>query len=209
MTFLAAKLSDRITRGAQSTLSIPGRTKAYNPGGKLFQNFLATRPKHLYDVSHGLRSRDDFQVVLDAFIVVMMGGYDGLLFKDWRDYIASQSNSNCAVIDATHVQLQRKHTFGGVNYYRDILKPSATPTAATVYRTRAGLVSAIGATIDYTTGIAVIAGHTLGDTYTWAGTFDMPVTFTDNEWIGSLEVSTDNLHVSSAPIKLEEIIDLD
>lgn len=205
MSILRSRISDRITRGVQFTLHIPGRTLNRTPSGLLFQNFMGTRIAHMCDLSHGLRSRDDFQSVVDAFIVVVTNGYEGLLVKDWRDYLASQSNSNGSVIDATHIQLQRKHIFGAATHYRDITAPCASP-AAQVYRNHLGTVSAIGSTVDTATGIAIISGHTTGDTYTWAGQFDTPMAFADDDWMGSLEVSTDNLHVQSSPIKMEEIL---
>jgi hypothetical protein len=36
------------------------------------------------------------------------------------------------------------------------------------------------ATVDTTTGLATIAGHVNGDTYTWVGEFDVPVAFADD-----------------------------
>lgn len=205
MTVLNALISDRITRGASASVKIPGRTKSYSPAGLLFQNFMSTRVAQALDVSHGLRTRDDFQGILDSFIIVVTHGYEGLLCRNWRDYLASQSNSNCSVLDATHLQLQRKHTFGGVTTYRDINYPRATP-APVIYRNHSSVITTIGASIDYATGIATISGHTSGDTYTWAGQFDLPMAFTDDEWVGTLEVNTDSLYVQSAAIKLEEIL---
>ena len=74
-----------------------------------------------------------------------------------------------------------------------------------MYRTRAGVVTTASAAIAYTTGVATITGHVGGDTYTWTGEFDVPVTFSDDEWTGSLEVNTENLFVMSGAIKLEEV----
>ena len=205
MALLYQRLDDRITQGSFGTVRIPGRTKSYNPAGKLFQNFLATRPVHIYDYAHGVRTRDDFQAVLDAFYVVLLTPYDGLLHRDWRDYIATKNNSNCSVVDSVTLQLQRKHKFGAAFYLRSITKPCASPSIV-VYRTRSGIESVASVTIDTTTGLATVTGHTTGDTYTWEGQFDIPVTFTDNEWVATLEVSVNNLYVTSAPIKLEELI---
>lgn len=207
MAFLEQRLDTRITHGAIGGPSVPGRVKRYLPNGELYQNFTSTRPVHRYDVSHGLRSRADFQTVLDAFYVVMFTPYTGLRYKDWRDFIATQANTRATLLagSTTQLQLQRRHVFGGIQFLRDIKKPCAAPTP-TVYRTRSGSTSSISATVDTTTGIATISGHVNGDTYTWIGEFDVPVTFVDDEWTGSLEVNTENLHVNSAPIKLEELL---
>lgn len=199
-------IDDKITQGADFEVEIPGRTMHKNSSGQLFQNFLGTKIVHRVDLAHGLRSRDDFQRVVDAFYVLMLNGYEGCLVRNWRDYIATQSNSRANIIGAgATLQLQRKHNFGGVSIYRDITKPRAAPVPV-VYRTRAGVTSAISSTVDTTTGIATITGHAGGDTYTWAGWFDLPMAFSDNKWTGSLEISIDNLHIRSSPIMMEEIL---
>lgn len=203
MDFFEQRLDTKITHGAIGGPSVPGRKKVYMPNGDMVQDFVATMPVHKYDVSHGLRSRADFQTVLDLWYVVMFTPYLGFRLKDWRDYQATQANSKLSLITGSTWQLQRRHVFGGIEFLRPIKKPvSAT---VVVYRTRGGTVTTATATIDYTTGIATISGHTAGDTYTWSGEFDMPVTFTDDEWTGSLEVNTQNLHVMSGQIKLEEV----
>jgi uncharacterized protein (TIGR02217 family) len=203
MTFLEQRLDTKITHGASGGPTVPGRTKTYLPNGKLYQDFTASTGIHRYDVSHGVRSRADFQAVLDLFYVVMFTPYEGFRFKDWRDYQGLQTNTRLRLIAGSTWQLQRRHVFGGVEFLRDITKPVAS--TVTVWRTRSAVVSAAIAVVDYTTGIVTITGHVDGDTYTWTGEFDMPVTFTDDTWVGDLEVNTVNLWVTSNPIKLEEI----
>jgi uncharacterized protein (TIGR02217 family) len=203
MAFLESpRLDTRITSGAQVKVTNPGRIKIYTEDGHLTQKFTRSRPMHALDVSHGLRSAADFQTVLDLWYVVHFTPYTGFRARMQSDYVATLLNSWATLVtgSTTVLQLQRKHTYGGVTMLRDIFKP----VSATVTVFRNG--SAIGATVDYTTGRATISGHTSGDLYTWTGEFDLPVTFVDNEWTGSLEVSTVNLHVSSDPIKLEEIL---
>lgn len=206
MTFLEQRLDTKITHGAIGGPTVTGRVKKYLPNGVLYQNFVSTRAVHKYDVSHGLRSRDDFQIVLDLWYVVMFTPYTGFRYKDWRDFIASQANTKASNIDGstTDFQLQRRHAFGGLEHLRSVKKPVSETVV--VYRTRAGSVTTATSTIDYTTGVAAISGHASGDTYTWSGEFDVPVTFTDDEWTGSLEVNTQNLHVMSGSIKLEELL---
>lgn len=202
-TFLEARLSTKITAGATGGPRVMGRQKTYLPNGRLVQNFVASVPLHEFDVSHGLRTRADFQSVLDIFYVVNFTPYSGFRFRWEADYLATQANSRATLIAGSTFQLQRAHVFGGITVLRDIKKP-VSPTVI-VYRTRASVVSVATATIDYTTGIATITGHAGGDTYTWEGQFDVPVTFVDDTWIGSLEVNTANLHVQSSAIKLEEL----
>ena len=46
-----------------------------------------------------------------------------------------------------------------------------------------------------------------GDTYTCEGEFDMPVTFTDDEWRAELQGNTNHLFAVSGSIPLEELKD--
>lgn len=202
--FLEQRLDPAISVGAQGGPTAPGRMKTYLPSGALQQNFSATLPLHKLDLSYALRSAADFQTILDIFYVVMFTPYTGFRVKDWRDYTATQTNSKLTFITGTTWQLQRKHTFGGVDFLRDIVKPCASP-APVIKRTRSAVVTTATATVDTTTGIATISGHAGGDTYTWVGEFDLPMTFTDDSWTGSLEVTKDNPYVQSASIPLEEI----
>lgn len=197
MAFLEQRIDSKIERGAKGGPTNPGRVKAYTRSGKLSQGFHASMPIHRYDVSHGIRSKADFQRVLDLWYVVNFTPYVGFRFKDHRDYQATQSNSALTLISGTTYQLQRAYTFGASTFLRDIFKP----VTGTVVVYNAG-GTPLTATIDYTTGIATVPSGTPAK---WAGEFDVPVTFTDNEWASSLEVHTENLHLRIDPIKLEEI----
>jgi uncharacterized protein (TIGR02217 family) len=204
MTFLDQRLDSRIEQGASGGPTMPGRVKAYLPNGRMYQNFLAQAPIHRFDVSHGLRNNADHQLILDTWYVVMMTPYEGFRFRDWRDYRATDLNSRCVLITGATFQLQRVHTFAGVSVYRNITKPCATP-AIVITRNRSGAFTTASATIDNTTGIATITGHVTGDTYTWVGEFDIPVTFTGDEWVSQLQATMVNLAVIPPSIKLEEI----
>lgn len=203
MTFLDARMDVNIARGAVGGPSVPGRTKTYLPNGQMKQNFSATMALHKYDISYAMRTAADYQIVLDMWYVVMLTPYEGFRFKDWRDYQATQLNSKLTLIVGATWQLQRRHLFGGIEFLRDIAKPVASTVV--VYRTRAMAVSTAVASIDYTTGIATITGDAAGDTYTWAGEFDVPVTFTDDQWHGTLEVNPTTPYVQPDSVKLEEI----
>jgi len=202
MAFLEQRIDARIEQGAQGGPVVPGRTKVYLPNGRLQQNFTASAPIHRFDISHGVRGQADYQLLLDMWMVVMFTPYAGFRFRDWGDYTATQANSRCTLITGSTYQLQRVHTFASIEVLRPIYKPSGT---VTVKRTRTGVVSTATATVDSTTGIATISGHTSGDTYTWEGQFDLPVTFTDDEWVAEMQGTTAGLFRVPGPIKLEEI----
>ncbi len=204
LPFLEARLDDCVTQGASSTVYIPGRTKIY-AGGHLYQNFTASLQKLKFDVTPGIKKAAQFAAVQDAFYVVMLTPYSGLRYKHWPDYVASLANSRATLIagSTTVLQLQRVHRFGGVEYLRPIYKP-VTGTVE-VSRTRTGVTTTIAGTVDYTTGRVTISGHAGGDAYAWSGEFDIPVTFTDDEWTAELIGSKANPLMVSGSVKLEEI----
>jgi uncharacterized protein (TIGR02217 family) len=204
MAFLEQRLDPKITAGVVFTETIPGRSLIRFPSGRLEQNFLSSVPLLTCELSHGVRTAADYQTVLDAWFVINCTPYEGLRVKNWRDYRATQSNTSLRFLTGSTWQLCRRHTFGGITLLRDITKPCASP-AVVVYRTRSGSVTTATATVDTTTGIATITGHVGGDTYTWEGEFDFPMTFSSNEWGASLEVSTNNLHVISGSIQMEQV----
>ncbi|MBA3588306.1 DUF2460 domain-containing protein [Methylibium sp.] len=204
MAFLEQQLDARITRDTTFTESVPGRSLIRLPNGRLSQNFVSALPILRCELAHGIRTAANYQTVLDAWMVVNFTPYDGLRVKNWRDYTATQSNSKLTLVSGSNYQLQRRHVFGGVEMLRNIIKP-VNNGALTVFRTRAGTVTTASATVDYATGIAAITGHVAGDTYTWLGEFDFPMTFSENEWSAALEVSVHNLHVVSGSITLEEV----
>lgn len=197
MAFLEARLDARITRGVTFTETVPGRTLLRYPGGGLEQDFLASAPILRCDLSHGVRSAAGYQSILDAWMVVMFTPYEGLRVKNWRDYRATSTNSAVASLGGGTYQLQRKHTFASVSYYRDITKP----VSGTVAVFDAG-GTPLTATVDYTAGTFTVASGT--PSY-WTGEFDFPMTFSDNEWQATLEVSTQNLHVAVGSIAMEEV----
>lgn len=203
LAFLEARIDDAVTRGMQSTPTVPGRVKHYTPAGALSQNYVASLPIHRYELSHGVRTAAQYQAILDLFYVVHFTPYAGFRLRDWRDYRLTQTNSRLVFVSGSDWQIHRVHTFGGVEFLRPIHKPE---TGIAIKRKRSGSVSTATATVATTTGIATISGHVEGDTYSAEGTFDMPVTFTDDEWSADLIGGEPGRHVVvSGQIKLEEV----
>lgn len=203
LPFLEARVDDDVSRGMQSTPTVPGRVKRYTPAGRLSQNYSAALPIHRYELTHGVRLASQYHAILDLFYVVHFTPYAGFRLRDWRDYKLSQANSRLVFIAGSTWQIHRVHVFGGAEFLRPVYKPT---TGVAIWRTRSGLVSAASASVDTTSGIATIAGHVSGDTYTAEGEYDMPVTFTDDEWGAEIVTSTitDEI-VIAGQIKLEEI----
>jgi len=202
LPFLESRLSDGITRGSRGGPTIPGRTKAYSPGGRLTQNFLSGTRLHKYDISYGIKLKTDFEEVLSAFHVLMGTPYAGLRHKDWNDYRATATNSTLTLVSGTTWQLQRKYVFGGITCKRDIQKPNA---GVEVYSAGGVLLSSA---IDTTTGLATIAS---GTPAYWIGTFDVPVTFADDsieniDIDGYADVDGEGELLGLPSVKLEEIM---
>ena len=204
MAFLEQRLHDGVARGSRGG-PVTSRTKVYLPNGQLQQQFNYSRPLHRYDISFGIKTLDDFEAIRALFYVVMFTPYEGFRMRDWNDYEASPSSSTLTLVSGTTWQLQRVYTVGGVSFVRDIVKPEAG--SVTVYRTRAGVTSTIAPTIDTTTGRVTIAGHAEGDTYTWSGRFDVPVTFQDDDALAGIELDglEDALLQGLPSILLEEV----
>ena len=200
---LEARIDDDVARGMLSTPTVPGRIKRYTPAGKLSQNYTASLPIHRYELSHGVRLAAQYREIHDLFYVVHFTPYMGFRVRDWGDYELTEANSRLVFVTGSDWQIHRVHSFGGVDFLRPIYKPMA---GVAIWRTRSGLVSGATATVDTTTGLATISGHLDGDTYTAEGEFDMPVTFTDDEWGAEIVTSRVNDEVVIAgQIKLEEI----
>lgn len=196
MAFFEQRIDSRIERGARGTLRNGGRLKAYNAAGKLRQSFGWSAQCKVFDVTHGLRSLADYETLRALWYVVMFTPYEGFRFRDWGDYIATQANTVVTALGGGSYQLKRRYTFGGINFDRTISKPNADA----VLFDAGG--SPLTATISTTTGIATSVS---GTPATWTGTFDVPVTFLDNDFPEVLEVADGGPVVLTQPIKLEEV----
>lgn len=207
-SFLEVRLNDAVARGSHGG-PIAKRLKAYAGSGKLSQDFRWSRPLHRYDISHGIKVLEDFESVRAMWYVVFFGGpHRGFRFKDWNDYRCTQANSILQFVDGTDWQLGRRYVVRAgalvASYSRIIQKP--VDGTVVVYRTRAGVVSAATATVAPATGLVSISGHAEGDTYTWAGEFDVPVTFQDDAMDGiTLDGVEGNELLGLPSIPLEEI----
>ena len=151
--------------------------KAFTAGGQRTTNRRSQYPLHEYSLSQPIRDGALF-TELRAFFYVVGGDADGFRFKDWSDYQSTQANASATLITGSVYQLNKLYTFGSRTFTRPIYKPVA---GAQVFRTRAAVVTDITGTtaVDLTTGRATVTGHTSGDTYAWAGQFDVPAAFRD------------------------------
>jgi hypothetical protein len=106
--------------------------------GKRYTNRNWQFPLHRYDVSHAVKTADDFEVVRAMFYNVA-GAFDGFRFKDWSDYVLTRDNSEISdsIGSPSEWQIYRLYVVGARTFRRPIFKPCATPTLK-VWRTRSG-----------------------------------------------------------------------
>jgi uncharacterized protein (TIGR02217 family) len=198
MAFLESRISARVTTGLNFTVMHPKRDKVYAYGGRLQQAFSDSPPLLRVDLAHGVRDVSSYNEIMDAFYVVMFTPYEGLRVKNWQDYRATAANSAVTALGGGEYQLQRRHSFGGINYLRDITKP----VSGTVAVFDAG-GTPLTPTVDTTDGTFTVAAGT--PSY-WTGEFDIPMTFASNEWSARIEGGAGNPFVVFGEIQLEEIL---
>lgn len=201
MAFFEEQFDTRLSYGARGG-PVWSTSVAKVQSGKRSANRNWSAPLHRYNVAHAVKTNDDFELVR-AFFYVVSGQHDGFRFKDWSDYEATQANSFATLIAGSTYQLQRAYTVGARTFLRNIQKPRS---GVQVRRFRSGAWSNATATVDTTTGIATISGHSSGDTYAWIGEFDVPVAFVADEMEAEIvDQGNDEFLVRWPQIVVEEI----
>lgn len=199
MAFLEAQIDPCVTRDTTFVVRQPSRRKIYDADGNLEgQVFGDAEPKHLVNLAHSIRNLEQAQALMDAFYVVMFGPYEGLRVKNWADYRATLTNSMVASLGAGVYQLQRKHTFGGVTVPYTITKP-VNDGALKVYDASDAELTA---TVNYNTGTFTVSSGTPAK---WSGTFDIPMTFQNDEWDASILMAVGAGLMIPSPIWMEEV----
>ncbi|MEO6710028.1 MAG: DUF2460 domain-containing protein [Planctomycetota bacterium] len=200
MSFFEERLPDCYSFGARGG-PVFSTEVVRTAGGQRYANKNWLLPIHRYDISSGIKTRDDFEV-LRAFFYNVAGQFDGFRFKDWADYQADRQPT--VLVSGAIYQMQRSYIRGIRTFKRTISKP----VSGTVifYRTRAGVTSTISPTIDYTTGQVTVAGHVAGDAYTWSGEFDVPVAFTSDAMEREIvDKNAEGLLIGWPSVQIEEI----
>jgi uncharacterized protein (TIGR02217 family) len=170
MAFLEQRLTDAVARGSRGGPT-GRRTKTYVQSGALAQKFERSLPLHVYDISFGIKTLDDFEAVRAMFYVVMFTPYLGFRMRDWNDYKGTRTNTTLTSLGGGTWQLKRRYTIGAINFDRVIKKPNSDVVAYDAGG------SPLTTSVDTATGIATITGTPAS----WVGTFDVPVTFVDDK----------------------------
>ena len=196
MAFLESRMSARIERGAKGGPTNRGRRKVYSTSGRMNQVFEWSAPISEFDISHGILLPDGYAEIDAMWHVIHFTPYSGFRFRNWADYQAVKANTTLTNIVSNTYQLQRKHTFASITYKHNIYKPNA---GVTIFD-----ASDVACTfsVNTATGVATV---TSGTPSYWTGTFDIPVTFKDNDLMMRLDGTTSNLLLVADSIILEEI----
>lgn len=163
MAFIETRFPDDISYGATGGAGFNTDVIVVNSG---FEQRNATwqDSKCMFDVSHGVRTQAQLNILI-AFFRVMKGRANGFRFKDWTDFEVATGEGVLTSIDATHFQLWKRYTTAATNHDREITKPvngTLIITGGTV------------ASVDYATGIVTM---TTGTPTSWTGEFDIPCRF--------------------------------
>lgn len=197
MAFLEQRLDARIERGAQGGPVNRGRRKVYTYGGALKQQFGWSAPLQEWEVSHGIKSPADVESLRAMWYVVNFTPYEGFLFRDWSDYQATAANTSLSLVSGSIYQLNRVYTYASISFVRRITRPDAS-----VRVFNAGGSELTVTLQDSTTGRVTLAS---GTPAYWTGTFNVPVTFADDQWLTEIETSPAGPMLICPSIKLEEV----
>lgn len=202
MAFFEERMNPDLSFGARGG-PVYSTSKAYSFSGLRRVNKNWSSPLHRYDVTHCIKTKTDFEEVINMFYVVS-GAFDGFRFKDWADY-QDDGSGFLSLISGSNYQMYKGYQKGARQFNRIIQKPVS---GVQIFRTRSSVTTNItgSSTVDTTTGIVTVTGHVSGDTYTWTGEFDVPVAFMSDEFMPEIvNKSGSEFLIASGSIMLEEI----
>jgi uncharacterized protein (TIGR02217 family) len=203
MAFFEERFPDSIAQGGRGGPRFSTSAQK-TPGGFRGANQNWSAPLHFFNVDQAVKTEADF-VTVRAFFYVVKGAFDGFRFKDYSNFTVTQAQGAMPLVTGSVYQMSKTESYGSRSWVRTIAKPVAG--TAVIYRTRSSVTTDItsSCTIDTTNGHVTVTGHVSGDTYAWAGEFDVPVAFSrddlEAEWLGPKGF----LQLSWGSIDLEEI----
>lgn len=187
-TFHEVQFSPQISYGA---VGGPGFKTTILPlsSGYEQRNVDWSAARGTWDVSHGLKTQEQLDVLL-AFFYARRGRAYGFRFKDWSDYMIPAPGDPpqaLGVTDGTTGTYQLVKVYGdsAASYRRTILKPVASTTVLLVDG-----VPSSNFSLDTTTGILTLGDATrarVGATLAYSGQFDVPVRFDVDDMKVSIE----------------------
>lgn len=151
-------------------------------GGWSQRNSNRSRAVHSWDLSFAVRVVSDYRAI-ESHFHQSRGQLHTFPFKDYLDFEVAQADGVLTLVSGSIYQMYRR--YGGTNAFdRKITRPKTG--TVTVYRTRTGSTTTISPTIDYATGLVTVSSHVDGDTYAWAGQFDVPCRYSSDKLPGAI-----------------------
>lgn len=183
--------------------------------GQEYRNPRWSTPRHVYDVSYGVKSRLSV-AQLKAFYMSRQGPANSFRYKDWLDYTTAVDGiTQWTFLDqglglgdgsTTNFQLFKYYSIGtSFAFARQITKPVNGQFGVAV----AGTQLTTGFTVNYTTGVLTITTPpTSGAAITWGGQFDVHARFGNDDDLANISYdSFDEGNLNS--IQVTEVKDED
>lgn len=140
--------------------------------GKEQRNALWANSRGKWDISTGIRTREQMQAVIAHFYIVK-GRAWSFRFKDWNDHDAT--DQAMVEVSSTVWQLVKRYNLGGYEHVRIITKPVAGSVVV-----KAAGEAVMPAVIDHQTGLVTFAeAPSAAPTASFA--FDVPVRFDSDD----------------------------
>ena len=155
------------------------------------RNVLWSEARAKYNVTQGIRVKEDMDTVL-AFFYTVRGKATGFRFKDWADYELVNEQIGTGTGALSVFNLTKTYAAGSLNYVRRIYKP----VSGTVHVTVNGnpQTESTDYTIDYSTGvITFLITPGSGFPIRVSCEFDVPVRFDVDE----INITHEDWHTES------------
>ncbi|MFM7009130.1 MAG: DUF2460 domain-containing protein [Betaproteobacteria bacterium] len=152
-----------------------------------------------YDISYGIKTRDQMDEIIDFFYAVG-GRATGFRYKDWLDYRLVQELIGTGNGSATQFQIKKTYAVGTTSYER-VLRKIVAPFTPPAYPTTGwddpavelkvyvnDVLQTTGYTVNYNTGVITFTSPvTNGHTVKVSCEFDVPVRFDSDKLDITLE----------------------
>jgi uncharacterized protein (TIGR02217 family) len=165
--FLDILFPPYVARGATGGPSFMTTVVTLGSGAEQ-RNILWANSRGKWNISTGIRTREQMLAVIAHFHVVKGRGYS-FRFKDWNDYEAT--DVPLVDVSPTVWQLVKRYNVGGYEHVRKITKPVGGSVAVKV-----GGSPVTPSAVDYQTGL-ITFGSAPGLAPTATFQFDVPVRF--------------------------------
>ena len=190
MSFIEARLLEDVESGFSGGPVWRTLTKELR-SGVVRRKATRSRPVHRFSASFDNRDFDTLSTLLAAFNATR-GAAFGFRFRNWMDYELTSEPLTTGTGAEQSVQIGKRYAFGP----ESVVLPIRKPNADCIVRADG---TPITATINTATGLATFTAP-LGSTVTITGTYDIPVTFSNDDFSAVMQIRS----VSTVDVDLVE-----